>query len=1019
MFKIFGKKKHNHQKRHHSSAYHHLNLHIDPKKALKKLSIFYKANIFVFITLLIALFYFVILVSTTPKSFPFITSKIEASLKEKFGDEVTISNSYISFTRYGTLKIAITDLKFFYNQISNQDHQEYIVPRLEGEISIFNLLILRFIPSKIKIINSEITINSFGVQAQGAAAKSDAALLMEFLESVKNGAISINNFEIENANITLQKQTSSTRILIKRSQIRTFVKSGTLLVSSVNKINFDEASNDVDLNANCQLAKDSSLKCDLSLSNFVISSIANLHPVLKDLNHIEASLNANASLVLDVNQTASLVFKASATNGSFSFPDFFSKKIKFSDFSVTGDYDGNLGNLRLSEIRADLITSEQEQQINKIKKSLHDIQLGQEKLNPARLTMSLAMLNIKDQQNDRMEFNIRLQNVPNNETGRLWPEFLKEYGIREWVVEHIKQGTLNDAYTKFALAKNNGVRYLENIEAEINFSGFNINYSDEFPIITNVAGKAVFSKDAMKIAITTGDVLNSKIKDAKVTIDSFSAPVTILNISGKSEGAASDSLKHASNNKEFTRQVDRILNGKSRNFFDIKIPLSNKITLKNTYIAVTSNITGLDNDYIKGDTIIDVKKSFGSLDFNAFAELKNAQLVAKAFDIEKNALSDGALNLAVSFARPEVLVLKNISLWKKEVKNSKKKHGVISVITNGKITGNIAIGMNEIDLLEADIRNSDFGKNNYYFSYKVDKQNHTKNFILKGELFNLGSFIENKFLSYPTSKQSYRFKSQVALNRLLLANRKILKNFYLATNCVDSLCDSASVKANYASGQFISLQGNRKFGENFATANARITDVGYVAEGLGISKKIYGGDAKIALINKSVARNLVLEGKIDVDNSITIFETAGMKRLYKNNLFSQVKDKIFSNDKTVFDSMKIEFDLQGKVLNLKSFIANNYKIGITAKGAIDIANDAYSIKGMIIPGFIVNNLFGIGNIPIIGGVISGLLTGGEGGGLFGIRYEYTKKRGQVEPDFETYKVSAFVPTTIRNLFDAI
>ena len=74
---------------------------------------------------------------------------------------------------------------------------------------------------------------------------------------------------------------------------------------------------------------------------------------------------------------------------------------------------------------------------------------------------------------------------------------------------------------------------------------------------------------------------------------------------------------------------------------------------------------------------------------------------------------------------------------------------------------------------------------------------------------------------------------------------------------------------------------------------------------------------------------------------------------------------------------------------------------------------------MIIPGFVINNLFGIGKIPLIGGVISGIFTGGEGGGLFGIKYEYKKLDPNSEATFETNKVSAFVPVSIRNLFDGI
>jgi hypothetical protein len=160
-------------------------------------------------------------------------------------------------------------------------------------------------------------------------------------------------------------------------------------------------------------------------------------------------------------------------------------------------------------------------------------------------------------------------------------------------------------------------------------------------------------------------------------------------------------------------------------------------------------------------------------------------------------------------------------------------------------------------------------------------------------------------------------------------------------------------------------------------------------------------------------------GEITISDNITFYENQVVKKLATNTLFSAIKDRIFSNDKTIFDSVKVDFRYVDGVLNIKSLIANNYKIGITAKGKIDLKNNIYDIRGMIVQGFIINNLFGIGKIPIIGNVISGLLTGGEGGGLFGIRYEYIRKKGDAEATFETNKVSSFVPTSIKSLFDLI
>jgi hypothetical protein len=205
--------------------------------------------------------------------------------------------------------------------------------------------------------------------------------------------------------------------------------------------------------------------------------------------------------------------------------------------------------------------------------------------------------------------------------------------------------------------------------------------------------------------------------------------------------------------------------------------------------------------------------------------------------------------------------------------------------------------------------------------------------------------------------------------------------------------------------------------ENEYLIDGQISDAGFVIEGLGLSNLVAGGNTKINIKQNLVNKKLVLDGEIKVNSDITIFENEAVKKLSKDNLFSQVKDKIFSSEKTTFGSINIEFSIAENELNIKSLIANNFKIGVTAKGKINLKNQATEIRGMIVPGYIINSLFGLGKIPILGSVISGLLTGGEGGGIFSVRYEYIKKAGEKEGEFSTNKVSAFVPSSIANLFE--
>lgn len=1004
---------------HHTDSHHaskdkaHHKSHRKPKK---KIGLFYRINFFVLLLVSIVLGYFVILVSSSPKSFPIVKEKAESILREKFGEETAIDNSYISFTRYGTLKVALTSVKIIY-AAPGLEKQVFIIPRLESEFSLFNFLILRFHPSKIKIINPDIVMDDLRKLQQQPGEEvlnqpSQISFIINLLSSIRKGEIPIKDFEIENAKLRIKGQEISTEILIKKSQIHTSIKKESLNISSVNKISFDEKSNDVDFNSSCQLSKNDALKCDITLSNFVTDSIANLHPNLNLLNKINANLNASASFAINDGDMSNIIFKAKAKEGSFELPDFFSQKIDFANFAIQGEYDNKLGILDLSAIDADFFSDVKDEQKNAVK---------------SHLAMSLVISDFKNPQSKNFDFYIKLQNVLNDEMEKFWPSSLSEQGIRDWVISHVKGGVIKNAYAKFSITSNEKSNILNSITSEVIFSGFNLEYDQEFPPLSNVSGIANFTKDGMKVSILSGDVLSSKISDGVVAIDDFNAPITMLKISGKSKGAAADGLKHASYKTEFATEIEKYLNGDSQNDFDIRIPLQNT-DLKNTYIAVNSTISGLDNGYVRGGVIVNSKKDFNSTNFVTNIDLTAAELVAKTFDIEKKSNVESGLDLVVSIKDPKNILLKNISLWKKEPieqKNQKKKlpaqkatEQISDQFKMIKITGDAEFATAPFLVKSLNFKNDNFGKNNYTFSYKVSKEKSDQKLSIKGQQFNLGSFIEGKFFQNSAEDKSIaNSQIQIAVNNLALMRGKSIKDFNLSLNCREKFCYRGLLKGNYGKKQSINLRADTKPKNDFVSIDGRITDIGYVAEALGISNVISSGDAKVELQNKIVDKKPVLSGEISIDSDITIYESPTVKRLAKNDLFSQVKDKIFSSEKTTFNFVKLEFDIQGDVLTIKSLVANNYKIGITAKGALNLKEGTYEIKGMIIPGFLINNLFGIGKIPILGNVISGLLTGGEGGGLFGIKYTYIKNKNDKEGVFETNKVTAFVPSTIQNLFD--
>ena len=977
----------------------------------KEIGLFYKINFFVALFISLILLYFIILVSAEPKSFPYIAKKIETYLKENFSQDVEMGRSYISFTPYGSFKISVNDLKI--NKSSNNKDQEFEIPLIEGEFPLYNVFLLRFTPSKIKIVNPIIifhpTDNLASSQDISATAPNPliySAPLINFLSAIKNDKLGIKTFEMQNLKFVIKKENKAdTNIIFKKSNIKIESKNRnsteTLQISSVNIVSFNGGL-DINLSANCNFKDQDTTLCNLALTNLATTSIANLSPSLNILDKINTTINSTATLSIKGQQIQDLTFKAQAKNGYFDLQEFFSKKINFSNLVLSGNYDNKIDTLNLSEIDADLNSNSDN--INKITS------------NDKHLSMSLFVTNLQNAKNKKLNFLIKLQNVPTQEIEAFWPISLPGQDVRQWLIGHLDAGKIDNAFAKFSLTTTNGVTDLESIDSQISFTDLNLNYDDYFPKIMGLKGVANFTKDKMNIAISSGNVLSSKIYDTQITIDDFNAPITMLNIGGSLSGRASDGLKHANYKSSFSDEIEKYLNGNADGDFHIKVPLLESIELKDLYIAASQKIEGLDNEYIKGGISITATKNFNNNNFVTAIDLTAADVIVKAFDIEKKAASAGGLDFSLAVGEND-LQIKNINLWKKEEIIENK----ISTISAAKLSGNISINLEPLSLTTLNLKNQNFGKNDYSFSYQNDEKRKSQKISISGKVLNLASFLQNK-LPFKVSggNPSGQAMLNVSINKVLLANKKSLNNLYLSLNSADGIFYNSAVKAGYGKQQSLDLSTvARKPKESFSTITGTITDVGYLAEGLNISDTISGGAAKIKLTNQLNKGAVVFAGEVKIDNDITFYENNATKRLAKNTLFSTIKDTIFSNNKTIFDSIKINFTLTKQNLEINSLLANNYKIGITAKGFVNLAENTYDIKGMIIPGFVINNLFGIGKIPLIGGVISGILTGGEGGGLFGIKYKYKKLANQKEATFETDKVSAFVPVSIRNLFDAL
>lgn len=109
-----------------------------------------------------------------------------------------------------------------------------------------------------------------------------------------------------------------------------------------------------------------------------------------------------------------------------------------------------------------------------------------------------------------------------------------------------------------------------------------------------------------------------------------------------------------------------------------------------------------------------------------------------------------------------------------------------------------------------------------------------------------------------------------------------------------------------------------------------------------------------------------------------------------------------------FDSLEARIAKTGDRIEVTDGRTSGKSIGLTTAGWIDLGNDTARLRGIVVPGFALNNL--LSNVPLLGP----LLTGGKDGGLFAISYKLEGPLDDLKSDINM--MSAITPGGLRELF---
>jgi hypothetical protein len=109
-----------------------------------------------------------------------------------------------------------------------------------------------------------------------------------------------------------------------------------------------------------------------------------------------------------------------------------------------------------------------------------------------------------------------------------------------------------------------------------------------------------------------------------------------------------------------------------------------------------------------------------------------------------------------------------------------------------------------------------------------------------------------------------------------------------------------------------------------------------------------------------------------------------------------------------FDGLEANILKIGDRIEVRNGRTSGKSIGLTTAGTLDLAKDTVRLRGVVVPGFALNNL--LSNVPILGP----LLTGGKNAGLFAITYKLDGPFDDLKSDINM--MSALTPGALRDLF---
>lgn len=181
-------------------------------------------------------------------------------------------------------------------------------------------------------------------------------------------------------------------------------------------------------------------------------------------------------------------------------------------------------------------------------------------------------------------------------------------------------------------------------------------------------------------------------------------------------------------------------------------------------------------------------------------------------------------------------------------------------------------------------------------------------------------------------------------------------------------------------------------------------DAGGVLRAFGIFDNLVGGKLQVT---GTVDGSDAVKGQARIED-YRVVKAPLLARLLSVAALTGILESL-TGEGIRFTNLDLPFTHADGQLDVRDAQAYGPSLGLTANGKVALGREHIDLEGTVVPAYALNSL--IGNIPVVGD----LLTGAKGGGIFAATYSMRGAMG--EPDVTVNPLAVLAPGFLRNLFN--